>query len=272
MRLFFFLFLVFNFFHISIFSFNICPNRFSSFIEYEPFINKSLTLIEKHCNKYNIDESHNHIHSKEVLNYGIELINSAGNFTEDEIKISLLGCLFHDTIDHKYLGKDLDLDNILYNLFLSLNNKTINNSIMNITSFFIKNMSYSKTTLSKNNSIVFELPEVVKEHPYIRSYHIMRNADLLSSYNLKRALIYSSIKKNLKSRTELFYELEDFYRKRISLLRKNKILSLENNYCNHKSYILEYKTRKKLEFYRKYFIDCGRNLEWDDMLDFFDIQ
>ena len=65
---------------------------------FQHYICKSIDLIKQHGKKYRIDESHNEIHSKEVLYYGAELIKDEV-LSDIEKKILILGCLFHDVVD-----------------------------------------------------------------------------------------------------------------------------------------------------------------------------
>ena len=174
----------------------------------EALIQNSLHVVKEHCQKYQIDESHNEKHSKEVVDYSIEMIKTISDISIDEQQVIILSSIFHDAVDHKYIfDNNIDILRGLLKKVLTEKNYRLIPYVLDI----ISNMSFSKTVIRQNdNSLVFQLPERMKNHPFLRSYHIVRNADLLSSYNLKRAIFYNIHKKSGSQKPlEIFNEVYD---------------------------------------------------------------
>ena len=82
-------------------------------------------------------------------------------------------------------------------------------------------------------------PEFLHNHTHRRVYHYIRNADLLSSYNLRRAFLYHYYKYPYLPFEEIIKDVITLYYNRMKKLRSNKILSLENKQCNLLSQQLE---------------------------------
>ena len=203
---------------------------------YQHYICKSLELIKQHGIKYKIDESHNEIHSKEVLYYGAELIKDE-KLSDMEKKILILGCLFHDVVDKKYLDPNDNPQELLKDMLLEMEQ---DEEIVKDTTLFINNLSYSKTVvLDEYYEQYFVEPEFLHNHTHRRVYHYIRNADLLSSYNLRRAFLYHYYKYPYLPFEEIIKDVITLYYNRMKKLRSNKILSLENKQCNLLSQQLE---------------------------------
>lgn len=216
-----------------IFLFFLC---ISDVFMYQHYICKSLELIKQHGIKYKIDESHNEIHSKEVLYYGAELIKDE-KLSEMEKKILILGCLFHDVVDKKYLDPNDNPQELLKDMLLEMEQ---DEEIVKDTTLFINNLSYSKTVvLDEYYEPYFVEPEFLHNHTHRRVYHYIRNADLLSSYNLRRAFLYHYYKYPYLPFEEIVKDVITLYYNRMKKLRRNKILSLENKQCNLLSQQLE---------------------------------
>ena len=213
----------------------------------EALIQNSLHVVKEHCQKYQIDESHNEKHSKEVVDYCIQMIKTISDISIDEQQVIILSSIFHDAVDHKYIfDKNIDILRGLLKKVLTEKNYRLIPYVLDI----ISNMSFSKTVIRQNdNSLVFQLPERMKNHPFLRSYHIVRNADLLSSYNLKRAIFYNIHKKSgLQKPLEIFNEVYDLYYKRMFVLRKYNIINFNNDFCKEASAYLEKQSFLQLEF------------------------
>jgi hypothetical protein len=128
--------------------------------------------------KYNIDESHALKHSMEVFgyakqNYELEII--ANPFLSSQKEIIFMAAIGHDMCDKKYMNEQEGV--LEYQKYLS-NYMTIEN--LDIMGQIIETMSYSKT---KKNGF----PEL---NNYQLAYNIVREADLLSAYDIDRCIIY----------------------------------------------------------------------------------
>lgn len=240
-----------------------CLNVYS----FTTLINHSLSIIKYHSNIYKIDDSHNHIHSKEVLYYTNEILkNEYVSLTKDEIYIVVLASLFHDVIDSKYVSEsNIQKKNLLMNYLSEL---LVPDYIFNEIWFIINNMSYSKTIkYDKYLEPYYEIPKYMESYKYKKLFDIVRNADLLSSYNLKRSFEFNYYKKNDKKEDfdmiDIYNEVLSLYHRRMKKLRKNKILSLDNKKIDEISSYLEKESLEKLESY--HFVS------YDDTLKFFNM-
>lgn len=232
----------------------------------ESLIQHSLHIVKKHCQKYQIDESHNEKHSKEVVEYSMEMMKNIPDISTDEQQVVILSSIFHDTIDHKYVMDYNRIDilrGLLKQVLVEKNYKLIPH-ILDIILY----MSYSKTVSHEDdNSLVFKLPEMMQNHPFLRSYHIVRNADLLSSYNLKRAIFYTIHKKPwLLEPLQIFDDVYDLYYNRMFLLRKYNIIDCNDNFCKKASEYLEKQSFLQLEFCKEnYFSKNVSSIPYHDI-------
>lgn len=247
----------------------VCFPVFSHGFNSKLLLQKSIPIVKDHCRRYKIDESHNHIHSVEVANYCLSLIKSEKNLTNTEKKIALLGSIFHDTIDSKYISSTIDKESMLRKLLLQVIEDE--NNIINDVILFCELMSYSKTvSQNKDGSLVLNVPDKITFHPHNRAYHLMRNADLLSSYNLKRCLLYHCFHEKTKDTTTLFLEMKKLYYRRMYYLRKCQILSLSNSYCDISSKILEDRAEQCIQNYEDFINLHEKNLNFNSFLNFFE--
>jgi hypothetical protein len=134
--------------------------------------------------KYNIDSSHSEIHSMDVLNYAntiYEFESVKYPFLTDQKNVIYYSAVLHDMCDKKYM----DINEGMYEINNYFSGK-IDPIDMYFTEKIIKTMSYS----------------YVKKHgfpnlgEYQQSYNIVREADLLSSYDFDRSIVYHMNKGN----------------------------------------------------------------------------
>ena len=83
----------------------------------------------------------------------------------------------------------------------------------------ISTMSYSKTV--HQNKLI--LPEWLEESPFQDVFHITREADLISSYNLARMIEFRRNKRPELSSYEIIQQCEDLYKKRMDTLVSNQL-------------------------------------------------
>jgi hypothetical protein len=144
-------------------------------VAYAPSLPESFRLARDLSREHAIDDSHNELHSKEVLFWSIELLRRA------DCRLSRRGhtriatiALLHDLVDPKYEGdREPDVERHLDRWFRPEERR----KMMHI----MKTMSYSKTF--RGTGFVF--PEGASSE-----YHVPREADLLASYNLARMVEY----------------------------------------------------------------------------------
>jgi len=144
---------------------------------------------------FNIDESHSIIHSMNVYYYANKIYNyELNNGFQNKIKtISLekqkniidVSAILHDMCDKKYMDEKVGIERI--DNFIKTELKTeITNSELDIIKKIISTMSYS--TVKKNG-----FPNLQE---YQFAYNVVREADLLTSYDFDRCIIYNMIRNN----------------------------------------------------------------------------
>ena len=157
------------------------------------------------CIRLNIDESHAIKHSMDVLKYSQKILNDEKkqpnnqqiNYNE---KVIYTSAILHDMCDRKYMDPEKGLNEIKD--FLK-NTNYIDNDIINIIKI-MNTMSYS--TVKKNG-----FPNLGE---YQKEYHIVREADLLSGYDVERCMVYGILNKN-QDYEKAFKETKELYKVRM---------------------------------------------------------
>lgn len=152
--------------------------------------------------KGNIDDSHNHLHAKEVLFWANILVRKEK--VRDEQELLMIGrcALLHDMMDHKYTDFS---DRVREHLecFHSIDDVDYMMDRM-------KAMSYHKIVRS-DGFVVMPYPDTD------RVFHIVREADLLSSFNIARMVEFRLRNKDL-SDDEIRRDVLDVYSTRMGTL------------------------------------------------------
>lgn len=164
--------------------------------------------------KYNIDESHSLKHSMEVfelakLNYDIEIQKNP--FLSNQREIIYMAAIGHDMCDKKYMDEKegiLQFQNYLSE-FISPNDLEIMGKI-------IATMSYSKVKVNG-------FPDLGE---YQLAYHIVRESDLLASYDIDRCIMYNMYKEKTNYYDSLVYAV-GLFSTRVFTIRKNKLFTTE---------------------------------------------
>lgn len=226
----------------------------NSTFAFNNLILNSLNLVKDYSIKYNIDKSHNEHHSKEVLFWALDIMESEQKkYSKSEINIIIQSCILHDLADHKYTYDDEFVKSYLSDLHNDIEIETI----MNI----INTMSYSKTF--KNNMIVF--PYWIKESIYSECFHVTREADLLSSYNIARMIEY---RKNQDMSDEFIKkEVPIFYYSRMAKLTENNFFV--HNWSKKRANELDSIARLKLNAIQNHNLLLD-NLDYFRFIDFID--
>ena len=147
-------------------------------------INRGFNYVVETSNLYKIDESHALKHSMEVYHfakriYKTEIVQNP--YLYEQEKIIYMSAIGHDMCDKKYMNEAEGINkyqNYLYG-YMSSNDLDIMGKI-------IGTMSYSKVKK-------YGYPELGE---YQLAYHIVREADLLASYDIDRSIIYNMYKSN----------------------------------------------------------------------------
>ena len=144
-------------------------------------IDASLKYVVHNSKLYNIDESHSLTHSIEVLHYAKNIVRSElvnNPFLLEQKEIIYSSAILHDMCDNKYVCEKEGLERIEDFLIpLIGNKKTV------VVKDIISSMSYSKVK-------VHGYPEL---GDYQLAYHIVRESDLLTAYNIPRSIVYNML-------------------------------------------------------------------------------
>ena len=147
-------------------------------------LNKLFNYVILTTKKYNIDESHGIKHSMEILHFAHNIYQNEkynNSSLEKHERIIYVSSILHDMCDKKYMNEKEGIENI--EEFLQ---EKIPREEIDITKKIISTMSYS--TVKK-----YGFPDLQE---YQLAYHIVREADLLCSYNFNRAIIYNIYRSN----------------------------------------------------------------------------
>tara|TARA_Y100000389_G_scaffold203531_2_gene252212 strand:- start:193 stop:825 length:633 start_codon:yes stop_codon:yes gene_type:complete len=183
-------------------------------------INNIVQFILLQCKKQNIDESHSLGHALNVLDYSKKLYN------EEVVNYPILmkqqhiiytTALLHDICDSKYNENVYSSLNLIQDFLYD--NKYLEQDV-DIISNIIDGMSYHKV-------VNYGFPNV-KE--YQTSYHIVREADLLSGYEFNRAVLYGIHKRN-QTYLDSFDESKDLYKTRMGTLISNNMFTTNSGKC-----------------------------------------
>lgn len=147
-------------------------------------LNKLLHFVILTSNKYKIDESHGLKHSMDVLQHAYKIFNAEKiNYPEilNHERIIYISALVHDMCDKKYMCESEGISNIEEFLKTKIDSNEID-----IIKQIISTMSYSKVKRD-----CFTYPDLGE---YQMAYHIVREADLLTAYDIDRCIIYQMYK------------------------------------------------------------------------------
>ena len=142
--------------------------------------NSLINYINKKVKEYNIDESHGLNHALNTYKWA-KKISVDFTLSDLENKMIMYCSMLHDMCDHKYCDSDKELIEIEKFLKLCCWTDEHINILINI----ITTMSYSKYIHSRYWPCHNEWQNV---------YHIVRQADLIDSYSMKRCYLYTTIK------------------------------------------------------------------------------
>lgn len=173
-------------------------------------LNKLFAFVIHMSRKYNIDTSHSESHSMDVLHFAKSIYDSELNMfpeLENQKNIIYTAAVLHDMCDKKYLNTDDGLNEI-QNYF----ENELDYNDLDYAKEIMKTMSYSY--VKKNG-----YPELGE---YQLAYHVVREADLLASYDFDRSMIYHMNKGN--SLTDSYNDAVNLFKNRVFLYNTNKLL------------------------------------------------
>jgi hypothetical protein len=196
-------------------------------------INYSLKFVIETSKTSNIDESHALKHSLVVLKYAQNIYKyevEKHTYLKEQLNIICCSAIVHDMCDKKYMNEELGIINIQNYM-----KRYISSKELDVVLQIIKTMSYSKVI--KNG-----YPNLGE---YQLAYHIVREADLLSAYDIDRCLMYQM---TINNNNDFIYSLP------ISIdLYENRVL----NYINDNLYVSEYSKGIASVLHKKALLDLS---------------
>ena len=141
-------------------------------------VNRAFQFVILNSERYHIDESHALRHSMDVYHYASQIYNSEvpmNPYLEEQRPVIYGSAILHDMCDKKYMDEAYGLHDIQEYM-----KGYMSSDDMNMMSNIISTMSYSKV-----KRVGF--PDL-GEHQL--AYHIVRESDLLSGYDVSRCIIY----------------------------------------------------------------------------------
>ena len=186
---------------------------------YKQIINAAFNYVIQCSHKYNFDESHALKHSMDVYHTANQIFNneiiSTPELKDNKLVIDI-SAILHDMCDSKYVDETTSVNNMV--TYMS---NYVNMDVLTPVTDIIRSMSYS-TVLKKG------YPDLGK---YQLPYNIVREADLLASYDVDRCIIYAMMRENMTY---------DDARKRAIILLRKRIPT----YTEHNMFVTEYSKQK----------------------------
>ena len=181
---------------------------------------------------YKIDESHAVKHSMEVYGFAKKIYESefkSNPYLEKQREIIYMASIGHDMCDKKYMDEKQGI--LRYQEYLSGH---MSPSDLEIMGQIIGTMSYSKVKVNG----------YPKLGEYQLAYHIVREADLLSAYDIDRCIMYRMYNTSDKNITysEALLEAMDLFDYRVFKMRKDKLFI--TNYAKREACKLHKKAQR----------------------------
>ena len=200
-------------------------------------LNQLFAFVLMMSKMYNIDTSHSEGHSMEVLRYADENYRSQLDmfpYLAQQTNVIYSAAVLHDMCDKKYMDQNEGVKEI--EQFLK-GQALLTEEEVHYTKKIMETMSYS--TVKKNG-----FPDLGK---YQMAYHVVREADLLTSYSFDRAMIYHMNKGNnlttsYQNALQIFYE-------RVFNYNTDKLL--HSDYAMQKSLPLTLKAVKQMTSWQR---------------------
>jgi len=192
-------------------------------------VNHAFNYVVKTSDFYKIDESHALKHSMEVYGFAKRIYESElikNPHLETQREIIYMAAIGHDMCDKKYMNEIEGIEK--YKEYLS---RLIPENELEIIGKIIGTMSYSKV---KANGY----PELGE---YQLAYHIVREADLLSAYDIDRCIMYRMFRDNIEY-CEALNDALELFDNRVFKMRQDKLFKTE---YSRKESLKLHKTAKK---------------------------
>ena len=142
-------------------------------------LNQAFLCVVEMFKQHNIDESHALKHSLDVFSFAKQLCTDE---VSHQLRVIYVASIVHDMCDKKYMDEDIGTTEIRKYLVHFMTSEELDAVLLIIT-----NMSYSKVK-KKGFPVLNE---------WQHAYHIVREADLLASYDIDRCIIFGMLKEHL---------------------------------------------------------------------------
>jgi hypothetical protein len=194
-------------------------------------LNRGFKYVVETSKNFNIDESHALKHSMEVFAYTKKIYESEiskNPFLENQKQLIFMAAIGHDMCDKKYMNEKEGV--VRYQTYL---NGLMPTTDLEIMGKIISTMSYSKVKVNG-------YPDLGE---YQLAYHIIREADLLSAYDIDRCIIYKMYSDNLLY-NEALKDAIQLFDTRVLQMRKDRLFVTE--YSKRESFKLHKKAVKDI--------------------------
>ena len=197
---------------------------------YSDIVNAAFQYVIQTSHKHSIDESHAVKHSMDVFHYANKIIKAEfpnNRFLEQQTDIISVSAIVHDMCDKKYVNEHsgiIEMDNFMKD-YMNLQQREM---VTNI----VHTMSYSTVKINGYPNL----------GAYQLAYHIVREADLLSAYDIDRCIIYGMMKQQFTYTDALQRALELF---------ENRVLK----YRSDNLFVTDYSKYESLRLHNKCLYD-----------------
>ena len=199
-------------------------------------INRGFRYVIETCDIHKIDESHALKHSMEVYNFAKKIYESElvqNSYLEEQKEIIYMTAIGHDMCDKKYMNETEGI--LKYQKYIS---EYIKPTDVEVIGKIIGTMSYSKVKING-------YPDL-KE--YQLAYHIVREADLLSAYDIDRCVIYGMYVEKLEYDAALKRAIELFESRVLKYRSDNLFIT---KYSKKESLKMHNNAKRNLDFLKK---------------------
>jgi len=178
-------------------------------------------FVRDRSHEYKIDPSHNLHHSHQVNELGFILAERDYHLNNRQKEILYLSCMLHDMCDVKYTPRVqaiLDVSNFMRKQCgVSM---LTHDAVMEI----ITSMSYSQI-VSPDGRVQYPLWLSGEHSGWGDVFHIARQADLLTSYDLKRMVHYKQEKLGFVYSCDIYQDIVETVERRMSKLLQRQLFS-----------------------------------------------
>lgn len=186
------------------------------FLTLAPIVEK---FIDDKSRLYDIDSSHNLHHSLQVKELGLVIAERDYHLNHRQREILYLSCMLHDMCDTKYTPRTqaiLDISNFLTKkCYVSM---LTHDAVMEI----ITTMSYSQI-VKPDGKVEYPFWLMKEKNGWGEVFHITRESDLLTSYDLKRMIHYKHYKLGAIYSCDIYDDVMNTYSSRMSKLLDKKL-------------------------------------------------